>query len=526
MTSDLTADLRRWARQQPDAPAVEFKDRSLTYQELDEQSSALAAALHNLGVRPGDRIGMWLRKSIESIVVIYGALKAGAIYVPIDPSAPARRMSRILADCAVTCVVTNDDQCATLATHTDTFARSCPVITVGDAVDATPATAHRWDKLLASGTTPDYQFPAREPDDPAYILYTSGSKGSPKGVTISHRNARAFVDWAVDEFRMVPHDRVASHAPLHFDLSVLDVYATCRAGGCVVLIPESQIGFGAALNSFVADRRITVWYSVPNALGRMLTARNHGLLAGSSLRIVLFAGETMPVGHLRRLREVVAGADLYNLYGPTETNVCVFHRIRDEDVAQERTEPAPIGRPCPYAPVYVVAQDGRPLDPRPGQYGELLVAGDSVMLGYWQDEELTASRTAEVVLPDGGRATAYRTGDMVRMDDSLNYVFCGREDDMIKIRGYRVEIGEVESAISTADHVREVVCIPFGETSAVERIDAYVVATDESRLDIAALRRHCLERLPRYMVPERVHVVAELPRTSSGKINRRALLDT
>ncbi|MFD0533677.1 AMP-binding protein [Actinomadura luteofluorescens] len=323
--------LRHWAGERPDAPAVEFRGEALTYAELDRRSSALARTLLDGGVVPGDRVALWLHKSIESVVAVHGVLKAGAAYVPIDPSAPYKRAYHIIAHCEAACVIAQDDRVEWLRKNV-----SCRIVSVGPSADAS-VTA--WEEALAAPAE-DAPEPLPDPDSPAFILHTSGSKGVPKGVVLSHGNARAFVEWAVDEFGLGPADRVSSHAPFHFDLSVLDLFATCMAGGCVVLVPESHVGLGGALNRFVVEQRITVWYSVPGALTRMLAAKNGGLLAESRLRVVLFAGETFPIARLRELHALIPGADFYNLYGPTETNVCVFHRVRESDVE------APLGTPC------------------------------------------------------------------------------------------------------------------------------------------------------------------------------------
>lgn len=512
----LNDRLRHWARVRPDAPAVESQGEAMTYGELDRLSSALARTLIDGGVVPGDRVALWLHKSIESVVAVHGVLKAGAAYVPIDPSAPYKRARHIIAHCEVACVIAQDDRVEWLRKNS-----SCRIVSVGPAPDGVIG----WEEAVAATPAEGAREPVVDVHSPAFILHTSGSKGVPKGVVLSHGNARAFVEWAVGEFGLGPADRVSSHAPFHFDLSVLDLFATCAAGGCVVLVPESQVGLGGALTRFAVERRITVWYSVPGALTRMLAAKNSGLLAGSRLRVVLFAGETFPIARLRELRSLVPDADFYNLYGPTETNVCVFHRVREPDVAGHRRHPVPIGRACPYAATFVVDGSGRPVEREPGASGELCVAGDSVMLGYWRDGDLTADRTVRIPQDGAEPLDAYRTGDLVRLDDELNYVFCGREDDMVKIRGHRVEIGEIEAVLSAADNIREAACVAVDDGAGERVVEAYVVPAAHP-LDVSQVRRHCLTEIPRYMVPERFHVRSALPVTGTGKIDRKRLGET
>jgi amino acid adenylation domain-containing protein len=480
------------------------------------------------GIGRGDRVAVWARKSVDAVVALYSIMKCGAAYVPIDPTAPPARVGRIMVDCEVAGLVAESSD---LALARQFLAPTAVTYRLGEDVAADPTGAadaegggriigwrqalREYDGAAAGGPGPD-------PDHLAYILYTSGSTGVPKGVMLTHRNARSFTDWSADEFALTPEDRVSSHAPFHFDLSVLDLFATCRAGACMVLVRESQVGLGYALNQLIATRNITVWYSVPNALVRMLSARNSDVLSGSALRVVLFAGEVFPVKYLRRLRTLVPSAALYNLYGPTETNVCTFHRVRDQDVAPDRVDAAPIGRPCPYARTYLVDPDGQAVDQRPGAVGELLVAGDSVMAGYWRDRHLTERRMARLTR-EGGPVLSYRTGDLVGLDDEMNLVYRGRQDSMVKVRGYRVELGEIEAVLLGLGGVGEAACVAVGGPDTDRHIEAYVAAADDS-CDADRLRRDCLNALPRYMVPERVHIVGSLPRTPTGKIDRSALL--
>ncbi|GAB3878488.1 hypothetical protein GCM10029964_029210 [Kibdelosporangium lantanae] len=305
-----------------------------------------------------------------------------------------------------------------------------------------------------------------------------------------------FVDWAVETFRITAADRLANHAPFHFDLSILDIFAAVAAAACLVIVPENRQSLGHALNQLVFDEDITIWYSVPNVLIRMLAAGNVNMLSASNLRVVLFAGEVFPVKHLRSLRDTLPGMELYNLYGPTETNVCTYYQVTDVG-----DQPVPIGRACSYARTVLLDENGNVTDTE----GELCVGGASVMLGYWGDPAKTLQRMVDDL---------YRTGDIVRLSADGDLVFLGRRDHMVKIRGNRIELGEVEAVLLSHPAVTQAAVVVVAE-----RLEAYVMG------DVAesAIRRHCLENLPRYMVPERVRPMESLPLTSTGKIDRPAL---
>ncbi len=504
------------AELRPDAPAVVDRERTVSYGELDAASNRLARMLGGLGLTPGERVALYLDKTLESVIAVYAILKAGAAYVPLDPQAPPARLAYIAQNAGTRILITGTEK---EAAWEELLAGARGIESL---VIANGSAALEGVRVVAAGEVEAQdasRVAARGIDhDLAYILYTSGSTGTPKGVMLTHRNCLAFVEWAAREFEVTPADRLSSHAPLHFDLSTFDLYAAAYAGAPVVLVPAGVSVFPSQVRKFIDDAGITVWYSVPSILA-MLVLRG-GLEAGDlpNLRTVLFAGEVFPTVHLRKLRALLPHVRLANLYGPTETNVCTWWEVHSLPGASDET--IPIGVPIDNVEVFALTQDGRRA--ARGEVGELYVRGATVMQGYLGDPEKTASRLLSTTVSDVLAQPAYRTGDLVQQDESGAYRFLGRSDDQIKSRGYRIELGDVESALYAHPDVVECAVVAVPDDLVTNRLKAFVNARAE--LTGGELTGFCAERIPQYMIPEQFVFADALPRTSTGKVDRRALL--
>lgn len=525
--------LTEQAARHPERLALVDGGEQVTYGALAAQSQVVARALRERGVGPGTPVGLWMDKTSTAVAALYGVLASGAAYVPIDPLSPPGRATRIAAGCGMRHLVVSPRLAQKRMDELMDELRAELPDGIPHVLVAGPTEPGRAPAALGldvrehgpRGHEPSVQGPAgarAEPidEDLAYILHTSGSTGRPKGVAITHRNALCFVDMCVDYFGVTAEDRLVSHAPLHFDLSVFDLFVAARAGAACVLVPPAFSAFPHKLAECVQAHGITVWSSVASALTLMHDRGRLDRYRLDSLRAVLFSGEVMPVRVLRGLRAHMPAAVFYNVYGQTEANSSMCHRV--DEIPADDAARLPIGRAFPNFEVFALDDAGRVID-RPGIEGELYVRAGTVAAGYYGDAE----RTARVFVPDprapitGGRV--YRTGDRVVLDEQGLYHFRGRADNLVKSRGYRVELGEIELALAACDGVGWAAVLAVPDESVGNRLHAFVSPREGATLAPETLRAELARRLPEYMIPERVTVRDELPQTSTGKVDRDAL---
>ncbi|PPK63150.1 non-ribosomal peptide synthetase [Actinokineospora auranticolor] len=486
---DLVAEQ---ARRAPDKVAVRSEGASLTYAELERRSNRLANALLELGVEHGSGVAVCLERGADTLVALLGVLKTGAHYVPLDPTYPVHRLAYMLEDSKVGIVVAG----AGLTMPFDT--RSLLLVDPdGPRVRAARPTA-----------------PARRPaaDDVAYVIYTSGSTGRPKGVVVEHRGLVNLLCSMRDRLGLVASDVCGSLASLSFDMAVPELYLPLLIGATVVVGGKEAAADGARLRRLIAEFGLTALQATPTTWQLLLDA---GLEPGA-LRLATCTAEAMPevvaAGLYRRV------ADVWNLYGPTETTVfSTMHRITEHDLGA----PPPIGTPIGNTTLHVVDRQGQtaPI----GAVGELYIGGVGLARHYRGRPDLTGDRF-RADLPACPGTRVYRTGDLVRYrpDGVLEYL--GRADHQVKLRGFRIEPGEIETVLTAHPAVgRAYVALrAFGPDDA--RLVGYVVTADES-LSGADLRTHAAASLPQYMVPAHFHTLPEFPLTPNGKLDRAKLLE-
>ena len=504
----------------PERPALVIGDTSLSYTQLHERAASIAATVVAHGDGGGPPLTAVLGQRTESgFAGILGALLAGHGYVPMLPTFPPARIALMLERSQARTLLVDRGGMRSLPEVLEAVPQSLTVVLLDAEVDEALAAGASRHKLLGPGDLVDaskWEAPQVSVDDIAYLLFTSGSTGQPKGVMVAHRNICRFLDVVVERYQLGPEDRFSHLFDVTFDLSVFDLFAAWKVGGCLCCPTMRQRLLPL---QYANDSKLTVWFSVPSTA--LLMKETRTLEAGSlpGLRWALFCGEALPVPVADAFGAAASSAVVENLYGPTElTLACTTYRWDEQAKSQTEGDVVPIGAPFPGMRVKVV--DDQLAEVAPGETGELTLTGPQRALGYWQDEERTAA--AFVVLP-GETELFYRTGDLVRRpvgDEPL--LFLGRIDTQIKLRGYRVELGEIEAVLRQEGGLDQAVCLgwPPAASGGAEAVVAFI---DDAQLDSNALLDKVAERLPKYMVPREVRVVERFPLNDNGKIDRGAL---
>ena len=480
-----------------DEPALSCAREVWSAREFWDAVHFRAGQLRASGVERGDRVTIALRKGPEAVAWLFASLLCGAIAVPLDRRAPASRLTALLADLDPAAALFD---APTLARFESSGGR---LPGAGQLILSEPPA------IPSDSEVDRFAGPPLAAEDPAMILMTSGTTGDPKGIVLSHGNIAAFSDWALEVFGLGRGDRFLNIAPLHFDLSLLDILTGLRIGAQVVLAEEGDALFPARLCQLAEEHRISVLYTVPTILQAMVARGGLATRALPGLRWVLFAGEVYPPPALARLIAAVPQARFANLFGPTETNVIAWTEVEH---APATVEAPNIGSACAHSRIEICDAQGAPVGP--GETGEICVAGPTVMLGYWNQPELTRERYF------AGRNDIFRTGDFGFRDAAGDIRFVGRQDRQAKLRGHRVELGAIEVRALALDGVAAAAATVC---DAGQSLCLHVAAQPEATLSQAGLRRALSLVLPPHEVPSCFIFYEDWPTTSSGKCDMARL---
>jgi amino acid adenylation domain-containing protein len=511
------------AERRPDAAAIVFQGKSMTYEALERASNRLARALKTSGCSRGDRVGLLLSKSMDALVAMFGTLKADCIYVPLDPSSPSARIERILEQCECRCVVAERTSAGLLneLAASGKWPVSTTVIWVDDGVELPGVIQARFSKKELESLPGAHVFSRSEPEDPAHILFTSGSTGIPKGVVITHANVVAFVQWALRYFGIGPEDRLSGHAPLHFDLSTFDIYGTIAAGAQLHLVPPEVNVLPHRIAAFIRDAELTQWFSVPSVLQHMAKFDAVGWNDFPALRRLLWCGEKFSTPDVRHWMRRLSHVTFFNLYGPTEATIA-SSCYRVAEIPKSDLDEIPIGTACDGESLLVLNERSNPV--LRGEIGDLYITGIGLSPGYWRDTAKTKQVFLQNPYSSNPSSRIYKTGDLAKFgDDGLIYLV-GRNDTQIKSRGYRIELGEIEAALSTLPAVQESAVVAVEEPGVEGKtICCAFVPLSESVLSPAILKQELAKVLPRYMIPARWMLLDRLPKNGNGKVDRKRL---
>ncbi|MCA9140136.1 MAG: amino acid adenylation domain-containing protein [Planctomycetales bacterium] len=518
MASLLHDNLLHSAQRWPDHIAFRCGKDSLTYAQLDDASSRLANLLHQRGVRKGDNVAVRFPPCVQSPIAVYAAMKAGAAMVPIDPHTPTSRVCDILSAGNIRHMISSPlaeamidqiDRSGTPLAHVIGTQHETP-----DSLTFTP-----WSEIdrIAPLQLANTGSVSNHDDHPAYVIFTSGSTGTPKGIVHSHRSANSYVRLSIQTYGVGHHDRIANLSPLHFDMSTFGYYSSVAAGSTTVLVPPTYSMLPASLSLLIESERITIWYSVPFALIQLLERGALEKRDVTSLRWVMYGGEPLPPHHVTELQKHMPQTWISNVYGPAEVNQCTYYHLPPntrQNVSVSPVGSIPIGRAWDETEIRIVDDQDRAVIGNDS--GELLVHSPTMMTRYWHSSE--DDLDVFYFDPESGNRF-YRSGDLVRRRDDGELEFIGRMDRQVKLRGYRVELDEVEQVLAMHADVTEAAafCADHHET---KLLVAAVMTRQNTDHFVVDLRSHLSRKLPSYAIPGNIFVCQDFPRTTSGKIDR------
>jgi amino acid adenylation domain-containing protein len=501
--------------------AVCYDNDKISFTELYDASNRLANFLLSIGTLRQDRVVFCLKRSIKSIVAMAGISKADAIYVPIDPKSPQERWRKIIEDCQPRTLICEKETISDIL-KVVSLKKKYPMIIFMESEQNLPGSIKRNIFCKEQVDVQDRNEPIYKniDTDIAYILYTSGSTGNPKGVMVSHLNINNYIDWAINYFFITSNDTILTTAPFHFDMSTFDIYCAMKTGATLCIANESSLLFPSKLFDIIEKEQVTIWKAISSLC--MYLAATESLKKGRipSLRKIVFAGEVLPAKFLIKWMETYPDKNYYNAYGPTEaTGISTCYSV--ENIPTNPVESIPIGTACANTEVILIREDNSLATV--GEIGEICIRGSGLTAGYWNDPVKTEKSFVNNPINFIPGDRIYRTGDLGKMRDDGTFEFIGRKDNQVKVMGYRIELSEIESALLSIEKVNDAaVVLSNSQNQDIPEIIAFVQIEDD--LNLNKLMKELPKYLPQYMLPKKFVSMKVMPRTERGKIDKKTLI--
>ncbi len=486
------------AEKYPDKTAFLDNEETITYKELSKRAMSIGTALAETGKR-NCPIAVYLDKSVKTICAMFAVVYSGNFYIVVDTEMPLDRVNKIFSGLSPAAIITDE-------AHLENAKLLNDKIFIYDKAVKTFVNHGKLSEIRSKQID----------TDPLYALYTSGSTGIPKGAVLSHRNVISYTEWFASAFDINSETVFGNQTPFYFSMSVSDVYSTVKAGATLCIIPKVCFSFPVNLIKFLNDNKINTIYWVPSAISIISNLKLFKYIKPEYLKKVLFAGEVMPTKQLNYWIDNLDKDILYaNLYGPTETtDICTYYVL---DRHFEDDEPLPIGRHCDNCDVMII-NDNNELAEK-GEEGELYVRGSFVAFGYYGNDEKTKAAFVQNPINNYYPETVYKTGDLVKENEKGEIIYITRRDFQIKRMGYRVELGEIETAANSVENIDEVVCV-FDKKN-----DKIILVYQGKKLSAEDILKHLKSKLPAYMIPDKIEKIALMPHNQNGKIDRKAVTE-
>lgn len=501
--------IEKSALSHPHKVAFKCGSDALTYGSLDRKTDQLAKHLVQCGVKKGDRVGVFMNRCIETSIAIYGIMKSGAAYVPLDSGAPHSRTRFLINDCTIQFLITTTKQKKKLAKVLEEKTTLKQIIGLDDEHRATVS----WDTIFSINLN-NYKKVKVLGKDLAYIMYTSGSTGSPKGIMHTHNSGLAYAKLSANLYKITSEDRVGNHAPIHFDISTFGYFSAPLVGATTIMATDAHTKLPVSLATLISKEKLSIWYSVPLALSQLWLSGILDQHDFKSLRWVLYGGENFNIKHLKNLIKCWPLAKFSNVYGPAEVNQCTYYHF---DAKTNIGDHVPIGRAWNNTEYKILDADDQEVSV--GESGRLLIRSETMMLGYWNNKPLTEKSLYKENISSKAEKIFFRTGDIVRQNKNNELVFLGRMDRQIKLRGYRIELDEVEAVLEQHDGIKEAAVCLLERQDNEKLLSAAVILMPKAIITPRELIAYCQSQLPSYAVPTLIQQLNEFPRTGSGKVD-------